>query len=269
MLRVDKKRIAMYVAVIGLLIFLYSIGIFKTFEGFITSALNPVLIKFHALSSDLRVTYNEQTGKRDLLAEIDFLKDRVNRLTEENARFRTTEEENKSLREHLGFLSNNEYKYVISNVISRGDIMDAAGRTETIAIDKGLRDGIYPGLGVVSSAGVIVGKVVEAKDNISQVYLTNNNKCKLAAVALNADSASGVVEGELGLTIKMNFIPQNKEIKADDIVITSGLEQTIPRGLVIGRVLEVDKENNEVWQTAVIEPMLDPEDLIIVSVLVP
>jgi len=259
----------MYVAVIGLLIFLYFMGIFKTFEGLISAALSPVSAKLHVLSSDLRATYNEQTGKRDLLAEIEFLKERVNRLTEENARFMTTEEENKSLREHLGFLSKNEYKYVMANVISRGDIADAGSRTETITIDRGAKDGIYPGLGVVSSAGVIVGKVTEVKDNISQVYLTNNNKCKLAATALNIDNTSGVVEGELGLTIKMSFIPQNKEIKADDIVITSGLEQMIPRGLVIGAVLDVSKENNEVWQTAVIEPMLDPEDLVIVSVLIP
>ncbi|MFH0891485.1 MAG: rod shape-determining protein MreC [Candidatus Falkowbacteria bacterium] len=269
MLRIDKKRIIKYGAVIGLLVFLYTIGLFGPVEGFVAGSLDPLTEKLYSLSHGLRTAYNKQTNKQDLAAEIGLLRERMNELTAENTRFKIIEEENKNLREHLGFLTQNEYRYVMANVISRGDIADMSGRTETIIIDKGLKDGIYSGLGVVSSEGIIVGRVVDAKDNISQVYLTNNGKCKLAAAVLSSAKTSGVVEGELGLTIKMNFIPQNEEIKTEDIIITSGLEEMIPRGLVIGRVLEVIKESNEVWQTAVIEPMADPEDLIIVSVLLP
>jgi rod shape-determining protein MreC len=69
--------------------------------------------------------------------------------------------------------------------------------------------------------------------------------------------------------MKMSFIPQSAVIKPGDSVVTSGLEEAIPRGLVIGKVLEVKSESNAMWQTAVIEPLISPDDLIIVSVLLP
>ena len=44
-------------------------------------------------------------------------------LIEENARLRTAEDENKLLREHLNFLKSNDYKYVMSNVVSRNNFV--------------------------------------------------------------------------------------------------------------------------------------------------
>ena len=111
--------------------------------------------------------------------------------------------------------------------------------------------------------------MAEVKESISLVYLTNNSKCKLAATVLEQEGTGGVTEGDLGLTIKMGFIPQSKNIQKDNIVITSGLEYLIPRGLAVGRIIEVTKDNNELWQNAVIESMADNENLVIVSVLLP
>jgi len=267
MIKIDKKRIIIYLAVIGLLIFLYLLGVLKPIEYIITKTLNPALKEAHKFSTNIRSEYNSQTDKRDFQEKIKRLQSEINELIIENAKFERLEEENQMLRENLRFLSKNDYKYIISNVISRGDITDIAGRTETITIDKGLRDGVYNGLSVISSKGIVVGKVYETKSQTAKVYLSNSSKCKLAATALNDDKTSGVTEGELGLTIKMGLIPQAKEINAGDIIVTSGLEKDIPRGLVIGKVKEVNKENNELWQEATIEPMIDPDEIIIVSVL--
>ena len=91
----------------------------------------------------------------------------------------------------------------------------------------------------------------------------------MAATVLNQEGTGGITEGDLGLTLKMGFIPQSKNIKKDDIVVTSGLEYLIPRGLALGRIIEVSKDNNELWQNAVIESMADNDNLVIVSVLLP
>ena len=157
----------------------------------------------------------------------------------------------------------------MSNVISRGEAIETSSRGESIIIDKGSRDGVSPGLAIVNGQGIIIGKVAEVKENISQVNLTNNSKCKLAATILNQEKTSGIAEGELGLTIKMKFIPQESEVAVGDIIVTSGLEQAIPRGLVIGKVTQVEKENNDIWQLATIESLVNTQDLVIVSVLIP
>jgi cell shape-determining protein MreC len=85
----------------------------------------------------------------------------------------------------------------------------------------------------------------------------------------NDQKTSGVVEGDLGLTIKMDFIPQAEKIKVDDIVVTSGLEKNIPRGLVIGKIIQVNSDSNEIWQKATVESLMNLEDLTIVSILPP
>lgn len=99
--------------------------------------------------------------------------------------------------------------------------------------------------------------------------MTNNSDCKLAATILGDTKTNGITAGDLGLTIKMDFIPQTVIIKPGDLVVTSGLEDAIPRGLVIGKVSTVTKESNDLWQSAVIEPLINPDDLIIISVLLP
>lgn len=264
-----KKSILIYAAVAGLLIFLSIFKIFSPFENVGRGIINPVLKIFYGTTSTIRIKYGSQVNQGDLSAEVKSLAAERNRLFEENAKLRMVQEENDALRAQLGFLSKNKYHYVVSNVISRGELNNSVGSPETVTIDKGLRDGVSDGLPVVSGEGIIIGKVVDVKDNIARVDLTNNYDCKLAATILSDAKTNGITTGNLGLTISMDFIPQTVVINSGDLVVTSGLEEEIPRGLVIGKVSTVTKESNDLWQSAVIEPLVNPDDLIIVSVLLP
>lgn len=269
MLKLGTKKYIWLIAVVGLLVFLHAIKILTPVESFVTGILRPMLSGFYSVSSSVRTTYNEQTSKRDLLAHINQLEDQANKLTVENAKLKNLEEENQILRQHLKFFAKSEQNYILGNIISRGSLDNPVSQGNTVTINKGAKDGLLPGLPVVSSRGIIVGKIISVKSNLSEVYLITNQACKLAATMQNQDKTSGTVNGELGLIVKMEFIPQTEEIKVGDTIVTSGLEQNIPRGLVIGKVIQVNKESNELWQSAVIEPLVDLDELVIVSVLLP
>ncbi len=276
MFKIKTKDIFMVMAVIGLLIFLHFIKILSPIENIIISILNPLTSGIYSVSTDLHTAYDKQTDKRDLLKIVEDLEEKTKQLTVENTELDNLREENEKLRQHLKFLTKNEFDYILANIIFRDILEDSTKLSQAIIIDKGSQDGLYPGLAVVSSQGVLVGKVIEVKKNIAKVLLVTDSKCKLAATIQSQsqdDSESyktiGVAEGELGLTIKMNFIPQTKKISVGDTVITSGLEKNIERGLLIGRVTQVDNSSNEVWQSVTIEPLADLDDLFIVSVLLP
>ncbi len=269
MINKNKNYIWVYVAVAGLLIFLFLFKILSPFEKATRQLINPVLKTFYSATTKLRMKYEERASKEDLASQIENLIEERNGLIEEKARWQALEEENGVLREQLGFLTKKKYHYVVSNVVSRGDLTDSNRISESIIIDKGSHDGIYNGLGVIGGNGIVIGKVVETKDNIAKVYLTNNSHCKLAATILGDNKTSGVVEGELGLTMKMGFVPQTADIKAGDLIVTSGLEEGIPRGLVIGKVAEIKGESNDPWRLAIVEMLIDPDDLTIVSVILP
>ena len=275
MLKLNVKKYIIIAAVILLLIFLHYAKLLSPLESFLNQSLKPIFSGFYSLSADLNKTYLDKTAKQDLAAELKQAEEKVNQLIAENVKLRFLEEENSVLRKHLNFLNKDNRRYLIANIISRGELTGSSGESgQSAVIDKGSADGLFAGLAVVSSTamgtssqGVIIGKIANVKEHIAEIYLVTNKNSKLAASIFGENKTSGIASGELGLTIKMNFIPQTENIKEGDIVATSGLEQSIPRGLVIGRVTKVNKENNEVWQSATIEPLVDLDTLSIVSIL--
>lgn len=277
MLRLNVKKYIIIATVIILLIFLHYAKSLNRVESFLSQSLKPVFSGLYSLSANINKTYLAETAKQDLAGKLKLAEQKINQLTAENAKLKFLEEENLVLRKHLNFLNKDNRRYLMSNIISRGELIgENSEGNQSVVIDKGSVDGLFAGLAVVSSTasgtsgqGVIVGKIINVKDNISEVYLVTNKNCKLAAAILGQNKTSGIAHGELGLTVKMEFISQAENIKIDDIVATSGLEQNIPRGLVIGRVAKVNKENNEVWQSATIEPRINLDSLSIVSILLP
>ncbi len=248
-----------------LLIFLHFTKILTPIERTIAKALNPVLSSLYSSGSYLRVAYDRQADKNDLFGAVERLNNEARRLTAENVRLKVLEEENQILREYLKFSKENKASFVLANIIAQRG-MNADKLNQNIIIGKGAQDGVRDGAAVVVGS-VIIGKVTGIKNNTSEICLITGEDCKLAATIQGIGKTSGIISGDMGLTIKMEFIPQTEEIKIGDTVITSGLEENIPRGLVMGRVSEVNKENNELWQSAVIEPLVDMDGLIIVSVL--
>lgn len=266
MKKINLKQITYIGAVVLLLIFLHFSKIILPAESLIIKFFNPVLGNLYLTSNKLKTTYNQQTDKRDLTLVASQLKIQLNQLVEENSRLKSLEDENATLRGYLKFLSAKEKRYIMANVISKGGSDD---ENQSITLDKGRIDGLYSGLAIISSEGNIVGKIIDTKENTSNVCLINSSRCQLAASIQNKDKTVGIVQGDLGLTIKMEFIPQSENIKMGDIIITSGLEKNIFRGLVLGQVSEVNKESNELWQSARIEPLTNLDDLVVVSVLLP
>ena len=266
----------MLIVVIGLLIFLHFIKVLSPLENITARAISPIAGQLYSVSSSLRVALSERTDKEELLVILKDLQAEINQIKAENARLKSIEEENKKLRQYLKFSTKNEFNFVLANVISRGIFADPVNGQQSLIIDKGAANGLAPGLAAVNSEGIIVGKIAEVKENTAKIYLATGSNCKLAAAIQgrqeepgNKNKTMGIVEGNLGLTINMNFVPQAEEIRVGDTAVTSGLEKSIPAGLVIGRIVEVDKTSNEVWQKATIEPLISLDELTIVSVLRP
>ncbi len=268
MKKINLKLIIFFIAVVGLLIFLHFIKVLSPVEEKISLVGSKIGSNFYSLSSSLRSTYNDQTKKLNFLEIINELEEKNKQLIVENSRLNKLEEENSKLRQHLKFLEEKEQNYVIANVVSRKISANPEETLNDLIIDKGKKDGLVEGLAVIDE-GIVVGKLSKVEQNISQVTLKTNSNCKLASTLNNLDKTTGIAQGNLGLTISMNFIPQLEEISKGNLVVTSGLEENIPRGLVIGEILEVDSNSNEIWQNAAIDPLTDFDDLIIVSILLP
>lgn len=270
MKKFNLKLFVLFMATVGLLVFLHLIGALSPLSRGLAFVLNPVSAKLQSWSTGLRWQYEERIRQGDLSMQLSGLKKQVEELMVKNASLRKVEEENSNLRQHLKFLeTGDKKKYVLADVVSREVFSGSKENTGDMIIDKGRDDGIVSGAIVLNEQGVVVGKITEAKEKVSRFTLTTNSACKFAAALQNGSRTIGVTSGNLGLTIDMNYIPQSEVVSIGDLVVTSGLEVGIPRGLLIGQVAKVNKSGNEIWQSVNIQPLADYDDLMIVSVLVP
>lgn len=270
MIRIKKNNPwLIFTVVLGLLVFLHGIGIIRPLENALLFLIKPISGKLYVWGTGISSSYSENREKADLLSEINRLQQSVATLTIQDSHWREVEEENEKLRGQLNFVAANKFKVVLANIIAKEEVFSATEDSRDLVIDRGQKDGLRPDYGVLSPDGAIIGKIVEVNDTSSRICLVTSPGCQLAASLQNEDKTKGITDGNLGLTINMNYIPQLEKIALGDMVITSGLGGNIPRGLVIGKVSEVKSESNEVWQAAIIEPLVNLNDLTVVSIVIP
>ena len=264
-----NKRLTTTAVVFGLLIFFHWTGLLAPIETLAIGLVAPIANKFHNLGAGANQAYRDSTDGRDLKTLLAQSQETNANLLKDNARLHETEAENKTLRDYLNFFTANKLDYVVANVVSREVVSQAASERNKLIINKGFKDGVRENLVVVNNLGLVVGRITKIKENLSEVSLLLDQNCRLAVSIQGEEGVAGIATGESGLTVKVGFIPQTKNIAKDELVVTSGLENDVPGGLVIGKVSQIDKASNELWQEAVVEPSADLDNLKIVSVIVP
>ncbi len=262
----NKSRYKNFLAVFLLLIFLTLISFPSWGQRVLFAFLGPLNIS----SRSFLINFSDKSKtKSDLLSEILILEKKNSETSVDSARLLFLEDENSKLREYLDFTNSNSFNYTLTNVVWQENFLNFFNFNQNIVIDKGGRDGLKSGLLVVNEHGVVIGKIIEVEDSVSRVCLVNNNFCKIAAVLSNEAKSVGLTEGDMGLSIKVNFIPQDESVSVGDVVMTSGLEKDIPRGLTIGRVNFVSRDASDIWLDVVAEPLFRANNLNILLVVLP
>jgi rod shape-determining protein MreC len=117
----------------------------------------------------------------------------------------------------------------------------ADNASQTIYMDRGERDGIRKNMGVITADGV-VGKVIEAFANTSQVLLLTDKDSGVGAML--ADSRIQSPVGGTGEPLlAMKYVANDDTVKAGERVVTSGMDRIFPRDLPVGTVAEVKAGN--------------------------
>jgi rod shape-determining protein MreC len=269
--KLRKNRVVIWAAVIGLLFFLHYTRIISPLENLLINILMPSSRELYSGNSLEKYTADkwDQLEKDQLINLLQEQQEQINSLLAQNAKQEELARENEDLRQTLKFFSSRSYNFVSANVIYKENVFAKKDFDENIIIDKGSSAGLFLGSAVTDQTGVIIGKVVELKDNLAKVCLSINRDCKLAASVQNQARTVGIVQGDLALTLKMDFVPQSEVLNVGEVVVSSGLDPEIPSGLVIGRIIKTEKKSNEIWQEVSIEPLADFNNLKIVSVVLP
>lgn len=258
----NKKFLLVIFFILILAIIFHYIGILRPIENLAVLVSRPVQGVFYNFTTQIREYHNRWNNYHEMTSEIDELEDQLKEALIDRSALKILQEENEFLRQQVDFIRENQAQVVISNVIGIND----DGHSKNLIINRGLKNGIFIGAPVLVD-NIIVGKVIKTENSFSIVRMINDQFSQLAVTVMNNSKTIGLVKGEYGLGAKMDMIPQHEEINVGDIIITSGLEDNIPYGLVVGTVETIDEADEAIFKTATINLPVNFDKIFMVSIL--
>jgi rod shape-determining protein MreC len=215
----------------------------------------------------LREAGNELRGATGAVGDATTLRDRnteleqvVAQLTVENLRLKEIEAENVRLRSLLQFRDvNPSYTYKGGQVVGRIVASEPTNIVQSILIDIGSNNGIEPGMPVVTERG-LVGRVTDVYRNAARVLLITDSSSNVNTMLQNT-RLRGILRGRAGQMPIMDYLPQDQSILVGDIVVTSGEGGRFPTGIPVGQVVEVEQNDVEMFQRAVVRTTVDFDTL--------
>jgi rod shape-determining protein MreC len=198
------------------------------------------------------------------IAEIDQLRHDNELLKQQNdqleAEARTAQElrrENEQLTALLQLRNGLEFQTTSAAVIAR----ESNDIRRTVVIDRGSLDGLEVGDIVITRGGALAGRIVEVGSSFAHVALISDSTSTVIG-QLSVAGVTGKVTGtgqERGELVMADVdataeVTDGEEVFTAGIQLGGGIRSPYPKGLLIGRVVDVAHDPNEVVQTVFLEP---------------
>ncbi len=245
-----NKRL--FILMIGLVVFIafmgFTLGRSKLTwpEKFLNDTFGTLQGILYRPASAVSDFFGDLSRLSDVQKENELLRKTVAQYAQDQLRYNFIEAENERLKEELGFTEKQkqlyQYRYLIAQVVgSSSNPLD-----RTIRIDLGSRDGIKPQMAVTTTDGLVglvsrVSEFTSTVEPITQLNAESTRGVQIAATIFGKEMESfGIIDSyntETGM-LQMSKIDENDKMAPGDTVITSGLGNVFPRGVVIGTVVD-------------------------------
>lgn len=209
----------------------------------------------------------ENKEKNQMYKEYKKLKSKAEKADLYLARIEELENEIEDLKESLDLQTITGYKEINATVVNR----NVGSWYNNVTINKGSKSGIKEGMAVITNKGLI-GKIINVSNFTSTVKLlaTDELSNKISVkIQLDDKSVYGLLTS---YDKKKNIylvegISDNDEINVGSKVVTTGLSEIFPSGILVGEVKKVTKDKYELAKALEVTPAVDFDDINIVTVL--
>jgi rod shape-determining protein MreC len=258
-----KKNLFLLIFIGLLIIILHYSRLISPVEGLVIKGSNPIRKQIYRMSKNFRSYFYVINHYDEIKKENEDLRNSLINDVIDRSYIKKLEDENLVLKQELNYFETIDKKLVLAEVVSgfylEGDSL--------LVVNRGSKDGIDLGMPVIFGSGIIVGKVVKVSDWSSDILLLSNKNSLITAMIQGNDNVNGIVKGDVDYSLQMDYIPPDLDINTGDIVVTSGLEEKIPKNLVIGQVKEVLFEDGDFFKTAIVYSLVDYQTIDFVSII--
>ena len=123
-----------------------------------------------------------------------------------------------------------------------------------VIINRGAKDGAFKGQPVLDAFG-LMGQVIEVAEHSSTVLLISDSTHAIP-VQVNRNGVRAIAEGTGDLnSLSLRHVSANTDIRAGDLLVSSGLGDRFPVGYPVAEVLDVVRDPGKAFLTVIAKPM--------------
>ena len=231
-------------------------------ESVIGSLFKPIQSGIYSATDAIADFFSRIFSGRDLQQENLDLSARVAELEAQLRDYNEVMAENERLQALTNFkVETEQLEYVTARVIGK----TPGHWFNMFIINAGMSDGIRVDMPVVNGDG-LVGRVVATSGSWSRIITVVDSQSGVSGI-VERTRDNGMLSGtvstgdENDATLTMRYLPLDADLMPGDTVITSGLAGVFPKGIPIGRVVEVSRSDDGMKNAAVVAPWVDFQHL--------
>ena len=131
------------------------------------------------------------------------------------------------------------YQYIGAKVVANA----VTTQSNFVVLSTSMADSIHVGMGIVDPNRGVVGAVTDVSGDFVVVMSLLHKDSHLSGKLLKTGETGTVSwDGKMPNVVTLTGIPKSTVVHKGDSVITSGFSTIFPKGLLLGRVIEVVKE---------------------------
>lgn len=210
--------------------------------------VRPLQVGAQAVSNWIKELSQSPMTLASLRSENEKLRKRLQDLEAERNRLLESEAANKRLRELLDFRAQLPTGSISAAIIAN----TASTWFQSCLLNKGAADNVRKGMAVVTPLG-IVGQVVSVTPSSAKVLLITDANSGVD-VLVQRTRSRGIVSGALDGTVVMKYVKRSDELQEGDRLMTSGLDGIFPKGLLVGTIGKVRRQQAGLFQSIEVVP---------------
>jgi rod shape-determining protein MreC len=203
-------------------------------KNLVLEAAAPVQKVFISLVEGVENAWKRYIYLVGLTEENRHLKKEISGLQTELMLYKEGYLESQRLQKLLSLQNEYPFKFIAARVIGR----EQAALLKSLWIDKGSSSGLASGMAVIAQPGV-VGRLTDVSFPTSRVLLLSDENSNVD-VLVQRTRAHGIARGAGARGCTVRYISKIDDVKPGDLIMTSGLSNIFPKGLLVGRVSSVD-----------------------------
>ncbi len=227
------------------------------FEQALFTVFTPVARGTAAVVGRLRSSWSRYVYLRNVELQNQKMRDELFFLREENLALKRKVLEFEGERDMRELLAKVSRSIVAASVIG----IDPSQVHKSVVLNRGSSDGVKKDMVVLDRHGRLVGRVIDfITPGQSKVQLITDEDSGVGVLSAQS-RVVGVLSGDAkGRCLFKYVLKTDKNIVADEDVLTSGFDGIYPAGIPVGRVTDIS-EDTSLFKKIVVTPFFDFSDL--------